>query len=91
MIKLIFKYEWKNFYRNRLQVVFYVLLFLAGIYAISYGHREIEKQKNTIALIEDNEKAQFSDIMQAFQADTTTREGKTTYMRATLPSLGQLS
>ncbi|MBX3254898.1 MAG: ABC transporter permease subunit [Chitinophagaceae bacterium] len=90
MIKLIFKYEWKNFYRNRLQVIFYGLLFLAGIYAISYGHREIAKQNNTIALIGENEKAQISDIVQAFQTDTTAKEGKATYMRAALPSLGRL-
>lgn len=89
MIKLIFKYEWKHFYRNKLQVAFYVLLFLIGVYSIGYGYREIEKQWENISLIEANEKEQFNRIAEAFKADTTTLDGKTDYVRSTLPSLGR--
>jgi len=89
MIKLIFKYEWKNFYRNRLQVAFYVFFFLVGLYSIGYGYREIAKQKDNIALIEKNEQEQFSKIAEGFKADTLTAEGKTAYMQSTLPSIGR--
>ena len=90
MIQLIFKYEWKSFCRNKLQVVFYIFLFFAGIYAIGYGYREIEKQKATIALIVENEREQFSRITESLKADTTTKEGKAVYMRSVMPGLGRV-
>ena len=90
MIKLIFKYEWKNFYRNKLQVAFYVFFFLVGLYSIGYGYREIAKQRENISLIEENEKEQFNKIVEAFKADTSTADGKTSYMQSILPSLGRV-
>jgi len=90
MIQLIFKYEWKNFYRNKLQVAFYIFLFFAGIYATGYGYREIEKQRETIALIGENEKEQFNLITEALKADTTTKEGKAAYMRSVMPGPGRV-
>ncbi|MBX2923862.1 MAG: DUF3526 domain-containing protein [Chitinophagaceae bacterium] len=89
MIQLIFKYEWKHFYRNWLQVAFYVFLFVIGIYSIGYGYREIAKQRDNIALIEENEREQFNKITEAFKADTATKDGKTDYMRSMLPGLGR--
>ncbi len=87
MIKLIFKYEWLHFSRNRFQLFMVSLTIALGCYAIYYGCTEIKKQQQTIAHVKHNQTEQSARIQAGFTADTTTLSGRNDRKFATLTKL----
>lgn len=79
MYKEIFSFEWKAFTRNRLQVSLYIILVLAGLYAIHYGNGIVKHQCNVLSELKQDEAKLYDSLKQSFAADTTTLTGKKTY------------
>lgn len=59
-MKTILKYEWISLLRNRILMGSIGVLFLAGIYAIYYGHAEISRQSNAINVVLKAEKEKIA-------------------------------
>ena len=76
MVKTVFLIEWKAFYRIPLLVASYIFLLLAGLYAIHYGNKEINKQRSVIQAVEEKGIKQFDSLMRGFSADTLQASGK---------------
>jgi ABC-2 type transport system permease protein len=87
MLSLIFRYEWRRFRRNRLQVTLLIVLALFGLYAIAAGHRQIAGQRAILARVAADEQAEFSGYQAALEADTTQPAAKRAYLEATAPTI----
>lgn len=85
MIRLLFKYEYLHFTRNRFQVSILFLTILLGFYAIYYGCTEIEKQNQVIRQVKQSNTEQLLKITDGFKADTTTSEGKKAWQLSAMP------
>ncbi len=90
MRKAILLTEWKAFYRNNIQVFFYLLLFFIGLYAIHYGYKEVERQNEVIAFVKAEEDRQFENTLKGFSADTTKPEGKRLFHEVAEPRYARL-
>jgi len=87
MLSLIFRYEWRRFWRNRLQVGLLTVLAVFGLYAIYYGQRQIAGQRAIIAQVQQTEQTEFAGYRAAAQADTAKLSEKDAYEQATQPTL----
>jgi len=87
MLSLIFRYEWRRFRRNRLQVALVVVLAVFGLYAIYYGQRQIAGQRQIMAQVLADEHTEFAGYQAAFQADTSQAAQKQAYQTATNPTI----
>ncbi|UOQ70204.1 DUF3526 domain-containing protein [Hymenobacter cellulosilyticus] len=87
MLTFILRYEWRRFWRNRLQVALLVVLALFGLYAIAAGHRQIAAQRLTLARVVADEQVEFAGYQAALRADTSQPAAKTAYLDATAPTV----
>lgn len=82
----IFRYEWLHFRRNRLQVAMLTVLFLFGVYAIYYGNRQIDSQRASLALAQQQVTVDWARYTTALTGDTTTKEARQAYQLAANPA-----
>ncbi|MCU0443835.1 MAG: ABC transporter permease subunit [Microscillaceae bacterium] len=66
----IFQNEWKMLIRSRILLGACGLVMLAGIYAIHYGYTEMNRQKETIQLIQKEEKNRLEKAASKLKNDT---------------------
>ena len=86
MLSLIFRYEWRRFWRNRLQVGLLAVLVGFGLYAIYYGQRQMAGQRASIAQVVTTEQTEFAGYRAAAVADTAQPSQKDAYEEATQPT-----
>jgi ABC-2 type transport system permease protein len=70
MWKTIFQNEWKMLIRSRILLGTCGLVMLAGVYAIHYGFTEMNRQKETIRLIQKEEKNRLLQASSKLKNDT---------------------
>jgi ABC-2 type transport system permease protein len=87
MLSLIFRYEWRRFWRNRLQVALLAVLVVFGLYAIYYGQRQIAGQRAVIGQVRLAEQTEFAGYRAAALTDTAKLSQKDAYEQATQPTL----
>lgn len=66
-MKAILLNEWKNLIRNKQLLVAITLFFTVGLYAIYYGHSEVKKQQNTIAVVLEKEQESINKAKESFK------------------------
>ncbi|MFD0964048.1 DUF3526 domain-containing protein [Pseudofulvibacter geojedonensis] len=74
MFKILIKYEWKLFVRNRFQLLFLAIFLLVSAYAIYYGRSEIKTQKENIEVVKTLEKEGFEKYIASFGKEPETRK-----------------
>jgi len=82
MNNIVFKNEWRLFTRNKAMLAAAILLFSCGIYAIQYGHTFNQRQLNVLHTIDTSQASKEQRYLTYYNADTTTKEGKTNYKYA---------
>lgn len=85
----IFKYEWKLFVRNKIALLAWSIMLLAGLYAVYYGRSFHASQLATITRIDTAYQNRVKNQLDNFSADTTVKEGKTKYRNAHDPFLNE--
>lgn len=88
-MKNILVFEWKLFFRNKIGVLLWLLLLIAGIYSVFYGKSYQTKQLSTKAQLDSGYTSRLKRQLDSFSADTTTKEGKEAYKYATDPFLNE--
>lgn len=87
---IIFKYEWRQFIRNRVAVIAWLFMFGIGLYAVYYGHSFQRRQLNTIYQIDTAYQAAVSGHVKKFDiTDTSTKEAKADYRNARDAYMGE--
>ena len=86
MLTLIFRYEWRRFRRNRLQVAVLAALAVLGLYAIYCGQRQMAAQRAAGGRVVAAAQAELAGYCAAFGADTTRPAAKEAYRQATDPT-----
>lgn len=71
MIRIIFRHEWINLVRSKAKLAFILMLVVASAYAVHYGNRQINKQKNNIAFAESECINYKIDGIKNLEGDTT--------------------
>lgn len=83
---LLWRYEWKAFVRNRLQLGMLLAFFGLGLYAIYYGHDEIEAQRETLEQLAALERDEFAGYTASFAETLTDDEHERARDIATKPA-----
>lgn len=73
-LQTLIRYEWKSFFRNRLQLLMLLVLLLFGFYAIYSGQSEINAQWETIRAVTELEKEEFAKYKGSFDAEKRSLE-----------------
>lgn len=91
LYKTLFLHEWKQFVRNRAQVLTLLVFFLLGIYGIHYGHSEMAEQEIKITSATDSIVHAQRSFVNLWHTDTTTKEGRYQYETVAMPSLARFN
>lgn len=85
-IQTLIRYEWKSFFRNRLQLLLLFVLLLFGLYAIYSGRAEINAQWETIAAVTELEEEEFAGYKSSFDEEKRSLEEEELHDIASRPS-----
>ncbi len=85
-IQTLIRYEWKSFFRNRLQLLLLFVLLLFGLYAIYSGRAEINAQWETIAAVTELEEEEFAGYKDSFDEEKRSLEKEELHDIASRPS-----
>ncbi|MEN7548762.1 DUF3526 domain-containing protein [Rapidithrix thailandica] len=85
-IKILIRYEWKAFIRNKFQLFLLAVTFTFGLYAIYYGQSEIDAQRETINAITQLEQEEFSLYKTSFREERETLGQEQTHDIASRPA-----
>lgn len=89
-MKIIFKYEWLQFIRNKTAVMAWLLMLLIGLYAVYYGRSFQQRQLQTIYQLDTAYQANVAARLKKFaNTDTTTKEAKADYKEARDAFMGE--
>jgi len=88
-MKNILSFEWKLFIRSKTEVLVWLLMLAAGLYAISYGTSFQHRQQEVVSVLDSSYNARIERQLNGFSADTTTKEGKDAYQYSTDPFLNE--
>ena len=87
LLKLIFRFEWRQFIRQPTQLLILLFFLIMGFYSLYNGHRFVERQLTGLDSLAQNQQAHLQDLLSRFQADTTTAKGKILASQAGLPQV----
>ena len=87
LLKLIFSFEWRQFLRQPSQLLILIFFLLIGFYSLSVGHHFVGQQLSGLDMLVKNQQAHFKELLERFDADTSTTKGKTLAAQAGLPQV----
>lgn len=87
LLKLIFRFEWKQFIAQPLQLALLFFFILLGGYSLYTGGHFVEQQLRGLDTLQRNQQRQFTELKQRFDSDTSTVEGKNLATQAGLPQV----
>lgn len=87
LLKLIFRFEWKQFIAQPLQLALLFFFILLGGYSLYTGGHFVEQQLRGLDTLQRNQQRQFAELIQRFDSDTSTIEGKNLAIQAGLPQV----
>lgn len=87
LLKLIFSFEWRQFLRQPSQLLILIFFLLMGFYSLSVGHHFVGRQLSGLDTLMKNQQAHFQELLERFDADTSTSKGKTLAAQAGLPQV----
>lgn len=89
-MKVIFKYEWLQFIRNKTAVIAWLLMLAIGVYAVYYGRSFQQRQLHTIYQVDTAYQANVTAQLKKFDiTDTSTKDAKTNYKTARDAYMGE--
>lgn len=87
LFKLIFSFEWRQFLRQPSQLLILIFFLLIGFYSLTVGHHFVGQQLSGLDTLLKNQQAHFKELLERFDADTSTAKGKTLAAQAGLPQV----
>lgn len=87
LLKLIFSFEWRQFLRQPSQLLMLLFFLLMGFYSLSIGHHFVGQQLSGLDTLVQNQQSHFKELLERFDADTSTSKGKTLAAQAGLPQV----
>lgn len=85
-IETLLRYEWKSFFRNRLQLLMLFVMLLFGLYAIYSGQSEIITQRETIQAVQELEREEFAKYKASFDEEMRSLEEEQVHDIASRPA-----
>lgn len=85
-IETLLRYEWKSFFRNRLQLLMLFVMLLFGLYAIYSGQSEIIAQRETIQAVQALEQEEFAKYKASFDEEMRSLEEEQVHDIASRPA-----
>lgn len=74
--KIIIRYEWASFIRNKFQLLLLAIIFFFGMYAIYYGTSVVDTQLKTIADVQKIEENEFHQYQVSFDEELNSVDAK---------------
>ncbi|RAJ31927.1 DUF3526 domain-containing protein [Pedobacter cryoconitis] len=84
---LIFRFEWRQFLRQPVQLFLLLFFLLMSLYSLYNGQRFVESQLTGLDTLVNNQQAHVQELISRFHTDTTTAKGKMLARQAGLPQV----
>ncbi|MFU1855632.1 DUF3526 domain-containing protein [Sphingobacterium sp. NGMCC 1.201703] len=87
LLKLIFRFEWKQFIAQPLQLALLFFFLLLGGYSLYTGKHFVQQQCRGLDTLQRNQQRQRLELMERFESDTNSVTGKNLAAQAGLPQV----
>ncbi|AMQ01763.1 hypothetical protein AY601_4945 [Pedobacter cryoconitis] len=84
---LIFRFEWRQFLRQPVQLLLLLFFLLMSVYSLYNGQSFVQKQLTGLDTLTNNQQANLQELISRFHTDTTTAQGKILAQQAGLPKV----
>ncbi|MDF2514787.1 MAG: hypothetical protein K0R59_83 [Sphingobacterium sp.] len=87
LLKLIFRFEWKQLVAQPMQLGLLFFFLLIGTYSLYNGQYFVKQQLRGLDTLTNNQQQHLGELLQRFDSDTSTSEGKQLAAQAGLPQV----
>ncbi|MGS2761172.1 DUF3526 domain-containing protein [Sinomicrobium sp. M5D2P9] len=87
LFRIVFRFEWQQLIRQFIPVFALLFFLIMGTYSLYNGKRFVSHQLDGLDSLEQNHRNHRRDLLNRFQADTTTADGKRMAAQAGIPQV----